>query len=362
MLAHDVRSPLGVVLGHAQMIREGLVSGGEHAASGVVLARQVDRMRSMCDTAVADMEVAMSHAFGRFPVAVRPGLGAALRGFDGEGRVSGAPDARIWDRGGSWDALIERLSDPILGPWSHAGITVGPGRVVVAISYVRAEAPAALAGCGRPLRVLGAAAVASEHVLRVELPGDDGRLAVAVDARSPRAASVAAALRAAGVRTSDDPALSDVVLVVAERGGAPPSYTPGPTLVFGSGAFAPGDPSAPPRVPESVAPERLVRLLRTVAGQPDVMDLATGAALIPPSTGGVCVPVRVEAGDRHAASATLGELVRAAMSDSRVHTVVRREGGADVWAETTDVVASLLAQVRTRSLGIGGLGYVSEEC
>jgi hypothetical protein len=273
--------------------------------------------------------------------------------------ITGASEARIWDLGGAWDALLERLADPSLGPWSRVGITVGPGRVVVSVSYVRAEGPAALAGCGRPVRMLGGDAVASERGIRVELPGDDGRLAVAVDARSPRVAAVAAALRAAGVRTTDDPALSDVLLVVAHRGEIPTVCSPRPALVLGSGTVASADPSALPRVPEAVAPERLVRLLRTVADQPDVMELATGAALIPPSTGGVCVPVRVEAPHPHT---VLGELVRAAMWDPRVRTVVRQEQGADVWADSRDVVAMLLSRVRTRSLGIGGHGEVHQEC
>jgi hypothetical protein len=261
MLAHDIRSPLGVVLGHGQLLEEGLVSPEEARATGTVMMRQVQRIGALADSAATDALEGASSVLGVRRVPLGPVLQAV--GIDALGAQGGG----VWGRPGALQELLVRLTDVTPAALDSAwrvSTSVRPARLVLHFACEEARAEAAFTECGRALRALGGSLRIGGGAGRLELPGDDGRLAVTVCGGTP---SLLEGLRGQGLRVAAEGEAADVMLA-AEGGGAPLSLAP--TLHLGAGR-------GPCSVPARQEPAHLARLLRAVATQPLCLDPVTGA-------------------------------------------------------------------------------------
>lgn len=263
-LAHDVRSPLGVVLGHGQMLEEGLVDGDEVRASGRTLARQAQRLTQMTEEAAHVLTCAASPVPGVDGVDLTDPWNQLTSWVQGK--------ARGWVRPGALAEVVERIRESL--PPSAAvrvafSVAVRPSRVVCTLV---ADAPFDEGTLGSARRALaslrGTLLSSGATTLRVELPGDDGRLAVKLVGED---ASVAVGLRAAGLRVTDPDACADVALVLP---GAKPVADGVRRLYVGAGSPA-------PCVPHGVPIDTLVRVLRRVAEAPRAICPIVGASCVP---------------------------------------------------------------------------------
>ncbi len=263
-LAHDVRSPLGVVLGHAQMLEEGLVHGDEVRASGRTLARQAQRLTQMTEDAAHVLTCAASPVLGVEAVDLAVPWSLLTPAALGK--------ARGWVRPGALAELVERIRES-LPPSANVrlafSVAVRPSR---AVCTVAADVPFDEGTLGSARRALaslrGTLVSVTATTLRVELPGDDGRLAVKLVGEDE---ALALGLREAGLRVTDPDACADVALVLP---GATPVADGVRRLYMGAGSPA-------PCVPQGVPIDTLVRVLRRVAESPRAVCPLVGASCVP---------------------------------------------------------------------------------